>query len=201
MRGLAAHTARNLPPLLEVLRLELQGREALLEIGSGSGQHATCIAAELDHLQWQTSDRRCNHEAITKWLKSMPTPNVQPPLALDVLTDLPPLTRFDAAFSANTAHIMSEDAVRKMFEVVSASLVSAGKFCLYGPFRQNGCFNAKSNAEFDGRLRAQDPSMGIRELERLDEFARNHQLHRSGLYAMPANNQVAIWMKNTEALV
>lgn len=200
MARLTPHTSRNVKPILDVLRLELRGRRELLEIGSGDGQHATCFAAELGHLDWQTSDRRCNHEAIETWLKSAPMSNVMPPLVLDVLEDSPPESRYDAVFSANTAHIMSEAAVEMMFAAVGRALRKAGRFCLYGPFRQDGCFNSPSNTEFDRALRSRDPSMGIRDLELLDEYGRAHDLHRKRLYAMPANNLIVVWDRQEEAV-
>lgn len=199
MDGLAAHTARNLQPILEVLRLELHGRESVLEIGSGSGQHATCIAAELDHLVWQTSDRRCNQQAIRNWLDSVNVKNVAPPIILDVLVDAAPECQFDAVFSANTAHIMSVGAVEKMFALAASALRGAGIFCLYGPFRQNGQFSSQSNAEFHASLVARDSKMGIRDLEGLDAFAGSGGLRRTGLYSMPANNLLAVWTKGTGA--
>jgi len=197
---LVSHTARNVKPILEALRLELQGRVAILEIGSGTGQHATCIAAEIASLEWQTSDRRCNHEAIETWLNSASTPNVKPPLVLDVLEDSPPADQYDAVFSANTAHIMGEAAVEKMFEVAGQALRKTGRFCLYGPFRQNGQFNSPSNAEFHQSLQQRDPAMGIRELALLDELGLANGLQRHGLYAMPANNLMVIWDKQPEPL-
>jgi len=195
--GLAAHTARNLPPILEVLRLELQGRTTVLEIGSGSGQHATSIAAELDYLVWQTSDRRCNYEAIQEWLISANVRNVKRPIILDVLVDAVPECQFDAVFAANTAHIMSEAAVEKMFALAGSALRGAGIFCLYGPFRQNGQFSSPSNAEFHASLVAGDSNMGIRDLEAMDAFAGCSGLQRTGLYSMPANNLLAVWTKET----
>lgn len=198
MRGLTAHTARNLQPILEVLRLELQGRATVLEIGSGTGQHATSIAAELDHLVWQTSDRRCNQQAIQDWQDLVKVENVKPPVILDVLVDAAPECAFDAVFSANTAHIMSEPAVEKMFALAGSALHDAGIFCLYGPFRQKGRFSSASNAEFHASLMAQDSSMGIRELETLDAFAGSSGLRRTGLYSMPANNLLAVWTRNKD---
>lgn len=199
MPGLAEHTARNLRPILEVLRLELQRRTSVLEIGSGSGQHATAIGAELDHLVWQTSDRRCNYASIQNWLASANVRNVKAPIVLDVLVDAAPERKFDAVFSANTAHIMSETAVENMFVLAGAALRGAGIFCLYGPFRQNGQFNAGSNAEFHTSLVARDSSMGIRDLEALDAFAGSGKLKRTGLYSMPANNLLAVWTKEIQA--
>lgn len=199
MRGLAAHTASNLRPILEVLGRELRDRQNILEIGSGNGQHATEICASLKHLNWQTSDRIANHPSIQAWLGSADISNVQPPLALDVLTDTVSSDVYDAVFSANTAHIMGIKAVEKMFEIVSSALRSQGIFCLYGPFRRAGRFNTESNARFHHSLQARDTAMGIRHLEALDAFADVNGLQRTGLYAMPSNNMLVLWTRAEEA--
>ena len=194
-RTLAVHTARNYEPILEVLRDEFQGIQSVLEIGTGNGQHATLFAVELDHLIWQTSDRNENHEEILNWLAGAGLPNVLAPLSLDVLDASLAADTYDAAFSANTAHIMSLIAVEKMFALVAQALRTDGVFCLYGPFRQNGEFNTDSNASFHESLRAGDSTMGIRHLEDLDRFAATGGMRRKSLYAMPANNFVAVWHK------
>ena len=193
MRGLAAHTARNLTPILEVLQHEFRNRQDILEIGSGSGQHATGVCASLGHLKWQTSDRKGNLQAINTWLDAAGVASVKPPLALDILEDPSPDDQYDAVFSANTAHIMSVAAVEKMFEVVSGVLRGAGIFCLYGPFRLEGRFNSESNADFHRSLRAKDRAMGIRHLESLDEFGQANGMRRDDLYAMPSNNMLVVW--------
>lgn len=100
---------------------------------------------------------------------------------------------YDAAFSANTAHIMSIDEVRRMFGIVADLLVAPRKFCLYGPFNRDGAFTSESNARFDASLHSQDPAMGIRDLEQLDAFAAAGGLERRALHPMPANNFIAVW--------
>jgi cyclopropane fatty-acyl-phospholipid synthase-like methyltransferase len=192
---MTAHTARNCEPILAVLRNEFQDSQSVLEIGSGSGQHATVFAADLDYLSWQTSDRNENHEEIRNWLAAAGLPNVLSPLSLDVLDASMAADTYDAVFSANTAHIMSINAVEEMFTLVSDVLRSGGVFCLYGPFCQNGKFNTDSNAGFHASLRARDSAMGIRHLEDLDRFAASGGMRRKRLYAMPANNFLAVWHK------
>lgn len=194
----SAAAARNSAPILEVLRSELSDPASVLEIGSGTGQHAAIFAAALPQLKWQTSDRIDNHDGIRAWVSSAGLANLLPPLKLDVLTDTVPLASYDVVYSANTAHIMSIDAVEKMFDIVGSALTPGGTFCLYGPFRQAGEFNAPSNAAFHQSLRSQNPDMGIRDLETLDEFGRDHQLTRTRLYAMPANNHIGIWLREEQ---
>jgi len=191
----AAATERNGEPILDVIRHELRSCKSVLEIGSGTGQHAVAFAGELDHLTWQTSDLAENHEGICAWLDAAALPNVLRPLPLNVLTAVLPQAYFDAVFSANTAHIMSFAAVEKMFALATRVLRDDGVFCLYGPFRQNGECSTPSNAAFDQSLRDRDATMGIRNLEDLDQLGCIGDLHRSRLYAMPANNLLAVWEK------
>ncbi|MDJ0750404.1 MAG: DUF938 domain-containing protein [Woeseiaceae bacterium] len=192
-RYFAAAAQRNASPILAVLRREFAERNSVIEIGSGTGQHAVAFASEMTHLEWQPSDVAENCPGIRAWLKDSGIRNVLPPLELDVRYDDAGHNQFDAAFSANTAHIMDKDAVRRMFAVTGKALVSGGSFCLYGPFRIGARFNAPSNAAFDASLRQQSPAMGIRDLETLEAFALSAGMRRERLYAMPSNNYVVLW--------
>ena len=194
-RHFAAAAQRNAAPILEVLRHEFADAAAVLEIGSGTGQHAVAFAGQLTHLAWQPSDVAENCPGIRAWIAEVTHANVLPPLVLDVRTDDAGDARFDAAFSANTAHIMDLEAVQKMFEVLGKALEPGAVFCLYGPFRIAGEFNTPSNAAFDTSLRQRNASMGIRDLEALDEFARTARMRRTRLYAMPSNNYAVLWRK------
>jgi cyclopropane fatty-acyl-phospholipid synthase-like methyltransferase len=187
---------RNKNPILEVIRDEFQDCKSILEIGSGTGQHAVFFASQMPWLSWQTSDLSENHDGINARLKDANLDNVIVPLALDVKEPLPTNEKFDAVYSANTAHIMGIAEVECMFGIVGQCLVDGGKFCLYGPFNQNGNFTSDSNQAFDANLKLQNPAMGIRDLEVLDGFADANGLHRTNLYAMPANNMIAVWIKN-----
>ena len=143
-----AHTVRNGRPILEVLRQEFANATRVLEIGSGNGQHAVVFADALPNLTWQTSDLAINHDSIRHWLSRAGSDNILPPLALDTACDDVGDRTFDAAFSANTVHIMGWPAVEGVFRVLGDALEPGGRFCLYGPFRQNGAFNTDSNAAF-----------------------------------------------------
>ncbi|HNP64690.1 MAG TPA: DUF938 domain-containing protein [Woeseiaceae bacterium] len=189
------YAQRNSPAILEVLRDEFSGASRVLEIGSGTGQHAVHFAAALTHLQWQTSDLDENSDGINAWVQSSGLSNLMPPLSLDVRTARLPGESYDAAFSANTSHIMSLESVESMFSLIGHVLGHDAVFCLYGPFRQAGAFNSPSNARFHDTLRARDPAMGVRDIEILDEFGVNNGLVRRRLYAMPANNHIAVWVK------
>ena len=186
---------RNAPALLEVVRREFRDCREVLEIGSGTGQHAVAFGAAMPHLEWQTSDLAENHDGIRAWVEHAGLPNVLAPVMLDVRTAATAPASVDAVFAANTAHIMDIDAVRAMFALVGDALRTAGVFCLYGPFRTGGRFNTPSNEAFDASLRQRDPVMGIRDLETLDEFGANCGLERRRLYAVPSNNCVAVWRR------
>ena len=192
------YAERNGAPILSVLQSEFANCTKVLEIGSGTGQHAVRFAKALPHLQWQSSDRDENLSGINAWVKDSDLANLLPPISMDVLTGDVPSESCDAVYSANTAHIMSIEAVRKMFVLVGKALSDGGVFCLYGPFRQGGEFNTPSNATFHQSLRSQNPEMGIRHLESLDDYARDHDMARVRLYAMPANNHIAVWHKVAE---
>ena len=197
-RPYSEYAARNAAPVLEILQHEFASATRVLAIGSGTGQHAVAFAAALDHLHWQTSDLDENHAGIRAWIDSTSVDNISPPLSMDVRSASVDRGGYDAAFSSNTAHIMGIDAVTCMFALVGEALRPAGVFCLYGPFRQGGAFNTPSNAEFDRNLRQRDAVMGIRDIEALDEFAADSGLRRTRFYAVPSNNNVAVWSKGGE---
>lgn len=197
-RAFAQAAVKNAAPILEVLRREFRDCTEVLELGSGTGQHAVTFAADLDHLQWQTSDLDENHAVIEAWIADAGVMNIRAPLSVDVRTaDLPP-DAYDGVYSSNTAHIMSADAVRDMLLLVARALRPGGIFCLYGPFSKGGRFNTASNERFDQQLRRQDPDMGLRDLLVLEEQAARHGLGRERLYAMPANNLLAVWRKESK---
>jgi cyclopropane fatty-acyl-phospholipid synthase-like methyltransferase len=192
----APATERNREAILQVLQTEFRDAKSVLEIGSGTGQHAVFFASQLPHLTWQCSDREINHTGINAWIADTGLDNVLPPLALDVQDTEMPGAAYDAVFSANTAHIMSFPAVECMFRIVGSCLAEEGVFCLYGPFNQDGAFSSPSNEKFDASLKAQDAAMGIRDLQDLDALAANNGMRRVRLYAMPANNNLAVWQKS-----
>lgn len=197
-KPLAPATDRNKQAILGVIREEFRNCASILEIGSGTGQHAVHFAAELGHVTWQTSDVEENQAGILAWLRDASLDNVREPLVLDVMDD-PVLTGdYDGVFSANTAHIMSFEAVEKMISLAGSVLRDGGVFVLYGPFRQDGEFNTVSNAEFHQSLRQRDPDMGIRHLEDLDRLAGAGDMRRTRLYAMPSNNHIAVWVKQEQ---
>jgi SAM-dependent methyltransferase len=195
----APATGRNKDAILEVLRFELRDKTKVFEIGSGTGQHAVHFAGALPWLVWQTSDLPGNHSAIRAWTEWASLPNLNEPVIFDAAGPLPLSSGFDAAFSANTAHIMSMAEVEATFVFVSRSLSPGGTYCLYGPFNEDGRFTSDSNAVFDANLRKQKSSMGIRDRQALNELARRVGLPDVRRYAMPANNQILVWEKASSA--
>lgn len=197
MKPFAESCIENRGPLLTVLRQLLQGRRRLLEIGSGTGQHAVYLAPAFPQLDWLTSDREENHPAIRQWLQDEAVNNAHAPLLLDVLQPqwpLPPAS-VDVVFSANTAHIMGWDGVEAMFAGAGRVLLPQGLFLLYGPFRYHGRFTTEGNARFDQWLKSRDPQSGIRDIESLHQLAEANGLLPWRDFAMPANNRLLVWRR------
>ncbi len=186
---------QNRDPILAVLRGIFADRRHVLEIGSGTGQHAVYFGAALPHLVWQTADLPANHGGILLWLDEAGLPNVRPPLALDVSRDDWHGRRHDAVFSANTLHIMGWPQVEGFFRGVAAVLEPGGVLAVYGPFNYGGSFTAASNARFDAWLKARDPASGVRDFEAVDALAHAAGLVRVDDVAMPADNRILIWRR------
>jgi len=195
MKPFAESSEQNKDPILDVLSKQLAHAKTVLEIGSGSGQHAVYFARHLPHLHWQTSDVAENHSGIQQWIDEADLANLAPPLELDVSQPLWPAREIDAVFSANCVHIMAWPCVEKMFAGVAEVLKPQGLLCLYGPFNYAGNYTSPSNEEFDRWLKARDPQSGIRDYEQLLELGRKHALRLVHDYEMPANNRILIWQK------
>jgi cyclopropane fatty-acyl-phospholipid synthase-like methyltransferase len=186
---------QNKYPILEVLRKEFAHAKHVLEIGSGTGQHAVFFGEHLPNLIWQTSDRLEYHAGIELWLKDSNLANVLPPMELDVSLDHWPQQTYDAIFSANTAHIMSTREAEHMFNGVGNLLRPGGRFCLYGPFNYHGQYSSESNARFDQWLKQRDPDSGIKDLDDLIQWAEQSGLTLANDYEMPVNNRILVWVK------
>ncbi len=195
MKQFSEACERNRDPILAILRTALAGKRKVLEIGSGTGQHAVYFARQLPGLLWQTSDLKANHASIIAWQKEAKLPNVLPPLELDVGGTWPD-REFDAAFTANTCHIMAWPEVTMMFAGVSGVLMNGGLFIVYGPFNYGGTFTSPSNRRFNDYLQAQAPHMGIRGIEEIRKLAEGESLHLLNDYEMPANNRLLIFSRS-----
>ncbi len=194
VKPFAAACERNRDPILEVLRTHFADRRRVLEIGSGTGQHAVHFAAALPSLRWQTSDLPENLPGIRLWLDEARLPNLPPPLPLDVCGTWPG-AGYDAVFSANTLHIMSWEEVRRLFASIDQVLEDDAVLAIYGPFNYDGRFTSESNRAFDASLKARAPHMGIRDFEAVDGLARAIGFTLAEDRAMPANNRTVVWRR------
>ena len=185
---------RNRGPILEVLRQHFADRHRVLEIGSGTGQHAVHFAAALPQLTWQTSECEPSLAGIRLWLDEAGLPNLPQPIALDV-TGAWPNARFDAVFTANTLHIMGWSEVRALFAALPKVLTSDAVLAVYGPFNYDGRFTSPSNAAFDEWLKQRSARSGIRDFAAVDELARSIGLALVEDRAMPANNRTLVWRR------
>ena len=187
---------RNKGPILALLKDVLVARSLVLEIGAGTGQHAVHFARHLPHLEWQPTERREWLDALGERVRLEGSPNLRPPVELDVNANAWPITAADAAFSANTLHIMAWHEVEAFFRGVGRVLLSHGNLAVYGPFRFDGDYTSASNAEFDRYLRRRDPASGIRNVEAVDALAAAEGLELVANHAMPANNQLLVWQRS-----
>lgn len=185
----------NRDPILHHLKRLFADCSHILEIGSGTGQHAVHFARALPHLQWHTSDLPEHHEGIQLWLDEYQLDNLHPPIALDVLAPWPALPDIDGAYTANTAHIMPWEGVQAMFEGVGHCLPAGGIWVLYGPMNYGGSYTSDSNERFDVWLKAQDPARGIRDYEKLLSLGQQVGLEIREDNDMPANNRLLVWQK------
>ncbi len=188
---------RNRDPILVVLREHFADRRRVLEIGSGTGQHAVHFAAALPHLLWQSSDRAGNLPGIRQWLAEAALPNTPPAIELDVAGAWPTDLRFDAVFSANTLHIMAWAEVERLFAKLPSVLADDAIVVIYGPFHRGGHPTSASNADFDASLRARAPHMGVRDLADVDAQARGVGFTLVAEHAMPANNFCVVWRRRS----
>ncbi len=186
---------RNREPILDVLRLRFASRRHVLEIGSGTGQHAVHFATALPQLTWQSSERAENLPGIRAWLNEAALPNTPAPLELDVERSWPD-GPFDAVFSANTLHIMAWQEVRQLFAHLHAITTNDALLIIYGPFNDDGRYSSESNAAFDQSLKARGEHMGIRDAQAVDALASAAGFVLLDDIAMPANNRCRIWRRH-----
>lgn len=183
----------NKVPILAVLKEVFADSTRVLEIASGTGQHAVYFGRELPHLIWQPSELVQNLAGIQAWLDEAQLPNVLAPLALDVNDAHWPVAPVDAIFNANTVHIISWAEVERMFAHIARVIAPGGCVCLYGPYNYDGKFTSDSNARFDAWLKARDPNSGVRDFDAVNQLAASHGLQLLRDIAMPSNNRMLVW--------
>ncbi len=191
----SASADRNKTAIGDALTDVLNSVTTVLEIGSGTGQHAVYLAERFPNLQWQPTDRSENLTAIQQYIEASPCSNILPPIEIDVADKVSLNRQYDLAYSANTAHIMSLAEVKAMFELVSASLHTGASFALYGPFSYGGKHTSDGNRNFNEMLQQQAAHMGIRDKAELDTIALDAGLDFIDDKAMPSNNRILLWRR------
>jgi SAM-dependent methyltransferase len=183
----------NKAPILDVLKEVLRDRQRVLEVASGTGQHAVYFGAHLPHLSWQTSDIQQNIGGIQAWITEARLPNVIAPLTLDVNDAKWPVGKFDAVFNANTVHIISWVEVQRLFDHIGRVVLPGAVVCFYGPYNYKQEFTSESNARFDASLKERDPKSGIRDFEAINALAASHEFTLQKDVEMPSNNRLLVW--------
>lgn len=195
MKRSAPSALRNRAPILEVLDEVLPGRGLVLEIASGTGEHAAHFAAARPDLTWQPSDPDPDNRAsIAAWRDEAALPNLRPPLALDVTAPWP-VDAAAAIVCINMIHIAPWEAALALFAGAARVLPAGGPLVTYGPYRFGGVFTAPSNAAFDADLRGRDPRWGVRDVSDLEAAAAAVGLALIGTFGLPANNHAIVWRR------
>jgi len=186
----------NKRPILEIIKDVWTEPVEIIEIGSGTGQHAVFFAEYLPHVIWQPTDQKEYLPGINLWLDEANLSNVNKPIELNVQETPWPVTGINALFSANTLHIMSWDTVVVFFQKLGIYLLPGAKFCSYGPFNKHGTYTSESNARFDIWLKQQDAASAIRHIDELEELANKYGMKLIEEIDMPSNNKILIWQKD-----
>jgi cyclopropane fatty-acyl-phospholipid synthase-like methyltransferase len=186
---------RNKEPILAVLRTAFADRAQVLEIGSGTGQHAVHFAAALKHLTWHPTEQLKYLPDLSSRIKLEGSPNLRAPTMLDVNQSVWPLPSADAIFTANTLHIMGWAEVQAMFRGLHAVLTARGILCIYGPFRYGGRYTSESNRDFDRMLLERDALSGLRDINDLSSLAERYGLRLKEDHDLPANNRLLVFVR------
>ena len=187
----------NKAPKLTLLTQAFANCSKVLEIGSGTGQHAVYFAENLPHLYWQASDQPIYLTALAERIRRAALPNLPGPLQLDIAADRPPLQAANGLFTANTLHIMPWPVVQHFFSRLNELTSDNASLCIYGPFNYNGQFSSTSNKAFDQSLKSHDPRMGIRDIEQVLKLAQQQGFTLNQDCAMPANNRLLWFIKTS----
>ena len=191
---------RNRQPILERLRTHFADCAQVLEIGSGTGQHAVHFAAAMPHLSWHPTERLAYLPDLAVRTRTEGGTNLLPPTVLDVNQSVWPMRSVDAVFTANTLHIMAWREVLAMFRGIGTTLAPGGVLCIYGPFRYRGDYTSPSNRAFDRMLRERDPDSGLRDVEAVNAAAQAVGLHRLADHDLPAFNRLLVFRKEPSPL-
>lgn len=195
MERYSSAAEKNKGPILEALRERLPLRAHVLEVGSGSGQHALHFTEALPKLRWQPTERHDGLTALAANLAGVGRATILPPLALDLVSGPWPAGPFDAVYAANVMHIVSVPLGEALLRGAASVLREGGQLLLYGPYKFGGTFTTESNAEFDRWLKAQDPASGVREFEAVARVAETAGLELGDNRAMPSSNQLLCFFR------
>ncbi len=195
-KSFAPAAERNRQPLLDVLRRVLPPTGLVLEVASGSGQHAIFFAEHLPALQWLPSDASSEAlESIGAWVDEADRENLLPPIELDVCWPKWPVTKADALVCINMIHISPWETTEALFRGASKLLAGGSSLITYGPYRLHGRHTAPSNVAFDESLRARDARWGVRDIDQLSELGRKTGFGLEERVDMPANNMTLTWTR------
>ena len=200
MLPVSAACERNKDPILRVLRECLAQRLQVLEIGSGTGQHAVYFARALAHLTWHPTEQLIYLDDLTERVKLEGPSNLSAPTLLDVRQAVWPLRSVDAMFTANTLHIMSWAEVAALFDGIGRVLAPGGVLSIYGPFRYDGRYTSDSNRDFDQMLQERDPLSGLRDITAVTALAAQYGLELDADHDLPANNRLLVFSKEPAAV-
>ncbi len=188
---------RNQQVILEVIEKYLRPDDkTVLEVGSGTGQHAVYMGKHLPGVLWQPTDVASNHEGIKLWMQEARLENIQQPLVYEVGINDWPDFKADVVFTANTLHIMSLELVEIFLNDVGQHLKVGGRLMIYGPFKYRGEFTTQSNADFELWLKNIDEKRGIRDFEHICEQLNGYNITNVADISMPANNQFLVFEKH-----
>ena len=193
MRKFSQACEQNKEPILNILKQVFKNNKKILEIGSGTGQHAAYFSRHLPHLIWQPSDLKENHSSIESWMEEDIT-NIEKPIELDISQHPWPNVSVDGIFAANVFHIISWEVITHFFLGVGEILNKNGVVLIYGPFSYAGKHTSQSNEDFDRYLRQRDPLSGVRDIVDLDNLAQSVGLKLIEDYPMPVNNKCLVWL-------
>jgi SAM-dependent methyltransferase len=192
----APAVARNRDPILNVLRRVLPARGLVLEIASGTGEHAVHFAGALPDIVWQPTDPdEAALRSIAAWREQTRLPNLPPPLEFDVTANIWPVERADAVVCINMIHISPWRSAVALMAGAGRVLAPGGVLFLYGPYKEEGRHTAPSNEAFDADLRARNPEWGVRDLGEVIALAASHGLDFAERVAMPANNLSVVFRR------
>lgn len=195
MKPFSQACENNKDPILHLLQTFFADRKDVLEVGSGTGQHAVYFAKAMPHLQWQCGDLPENHSGIQLWLDEANLSNVTAPIDTNAEKKQWGCGQFDGIFTANTLHIMSWDNVQRLFQHIDKALERQAKLSIYGPFNYDGQFTSESNANFDQWLKQRAAHQGIRDFEAIQKLANDIGLTLVADNTMPANNRLLLFQR------